>query len=57
MALMVNMFVLWVAIRGFATLLGFDQADLSATSNILISYGLLVFVLYLLGIAFKKSKH
>lgn len=57
MALMVNMFMLWVAIRGFVTLIGFDNADLSKTSTLLILYALLVFILFLLKIAFKKEEH
>ncbi len=55
-ALMVNMFVLWVAIRGFVTLIGFDTADLRKTGTIICSYAVLVVILYMLDIAFKKEK-
>lgn len=55
--LMLNMFVLWVAIRGFATVIGFDSANLGTTMRILVSYALLVAVLYFMGLAFPKKKH
>ena len=57
MVMMVNMFIVWVAVRGLVTLVGYDTADLSKTSTILISYGLLVAVLYFMGLVFKKEKH
>ena len=56
MVLMVNMFVLWVAVRGLVTIVGYDTANLSVTANILISYGVLVLVLYFLKVVFVKEK-
>ncbi len=57
LVLMVNMFVLWVAIRGFATLLGYDTVNPGTTMRILVPYALIVVILYFMGLAFAKPKH
>jgi len=56
LVLMINMFVLWVFVRGFATVLGFDNADLGATGSILAFYAALVAFLYFTGFAFVPPK-
>lgn len=54
--LMSHMFVLWVAIRGLATIFGYDTANLGTTGNILLCYTVLVGLLYFTGFAFVKEK-
>ncbi len=53
--IMVNMFALWVLIRGVATMLNFDNANLPATGKILVAYAILVFIAYYKGWAFAKG--
>ena len=56
LVLMVNMFVLWVAVRGVATLLGFDTVEAGTTMRILVPYALVVVILYFMGLAFPKKE-
>ncbi len=55
--MMINMFVLWVAIRAIATLIGYDNANLAMTGEILGGYAIMVAFLYFTGLAFAKSTH
>ncbi len=51
------MFLLWVIIRGFATMIGFDTADGHKTTTVLFTYTIIIILFYFMDFFKKEDGH